>query len=215
MAIKVLLVDDHLVVLHGLRYFLQTQPDIEIVGQALNGKEALEKIDALQPDVILMDLNMPEMDGIEATRKIASRYPEIKVIILTSFSDRNSVLPALQAGAAGYQLKDVKPEILADTILGAVDGNRMLHPEVTDRLVQLVANRGTESDMSLLTPKEREVLELMTTGLSNKEIAGRLIISEKTVKTHITRIFGKLGVQDRTQAVLHAIKHGWFKGGAV
>ncbi|CAM3593264.1 response regulator [Marinicrinis lubricantis] len=212
MKIKVLIVDDHLVVLRGLRFFLQTQPGIDIVGQALNGLEALQMVEQLKPEVVLMDIRMPVMDGIEATKRITEHFPDVKVIILTSFSDQDLVLPALKAGAAAYQLKDVKPEVLSETIKAAIDGNRTLHPEVTNQLVSHVTfEPAAESDISILTAKEREVLELITEGRSNKEIAQQLLIAEKTVKTHVTHIFAKINVQDRTQAALHAMKHNWFR----
>ncbi|WP_026702617.1 response regulator [Salibacterium aidingense] len=211
MRIKVLVVDDHLVVLKGLRFFLQTQPDIEIVDQAQDGEEALEKVQTLNPDVVLMDVVMPGMDGIEATHKIKQIAPEVKVIILTSFSDRESVVPALKAGAIGYQLKDVEPEVLAETIKAAMDGTRTLHPQVTNQLISHVSTEEEAGkNFSILTPREQNVLEQITLGLSNKEIAAALYISEKTVKTHVTNILGKMEVQDRTQAALFAIKNNWF-----
>ncbi|MFS0726972.1 response regulator [Paenibacillus sp. 1P07SE] len=211
MAIKVLLVDDHLVVLRGLHYFLGAQDDMQIVGQAGNGQEALALIARLAPDVVLMDIQMPVMDGIEATRQITRQYPNIKVIMLTSFSDRESVLPAIREGAIGYQLKDVEPKVLADTIRAAVAGNSTFHPEVTQQLVlNATGNRQEEAALEQLTPKEREVLYLITLGHSNKEIAAQLFITEKTVKTHITSILGKLELQDRTKAAVHALRNKWF-----
>lgn len=210
MKINVLLVDDHLVVLKGLRFFLQTHPDLNIVGQAQDGKEALEKVEELKPDVVLMDLIMPEMDGIEATKQIVATYPHIKVIMLTSFSDKDSVLPAIKAGAIGYQLKDVEPSVLIDTIKAAMAGNKTLHPQVTNQLIdQMTTDDG--KDIAMLTEREKSVLEQITLGRSNKEIAAELHITEKTVKTHITHIFAKMEVQDRTQAAMYAIKNGWFK----
>ncbi|MFE9277694.1 response regulator [Paenibacillus glucanolyticus] len=211
MKIKVLIVDDHLVVLRGLRYFLQTQPMIEIVDQALNGREALAKAEMLQPDVVLMDLMMPEMDGVEATKRITSEFPHIKVIILTSFADRDSVLPAIKAGAIGYQLKDIEPKVLVETIVAGVNGNRMLHPQVTNQLIAHVATDGEAAKgIDILTKREQHVLEQITMGRSNKEIAVELHITEKTVKTHITHILGKMEVQDRTQAALYAIRNHWY-----
>ncbi|WP_096186465.1 response regulator [Evansella halocellulosilytica] len=210
MKINVLLVDDHLVVLKGLRFFLQTHPDLNIVGQAQDGKEALEKVEELKPDVVLMDLIMPEMNGIEATKQIVATYPHIKVIMLTSFSDKDSVLPAIKAGAIGYQLKDVEPSVLIDTIKAAMAGNKTLHPQVTNQLIdQMTTDDG--KDVSMLTEREKNVLEQITLGRSNKEIAAELHITEKTVKTHITHIFAKMEVQDRTQAAMYAIKNDWFK----
>ncbi|MFS0647349.1 response regulator [Siminovitchia sp. 179-K 8D1 HS] len=211
MKIKVLLVDDHLVVLRGLRFFLQTQSDIEIIGQAQNGIEALKKVEELKPDIVLMDVQMPKMNGIEATKQISENYPDVKVIILTSFSDRDSVLPAIKAGALGYQLKDVEPDVLAETIKAAMEGNRTFHPQVTNQLISHVTKETeTDNEIQILTPREREVLYHITLGQSNKEIAAELHVTEKTVKTHITSILGKMGLQDRTQAALYAIKHNWF-----
>jgi DNA-binding NarL/FixJ family response regulator len=212
MKIKVLIVDDHLVVLKGLCYFLQTQPMIEVVDQARNGKEAVQKVEELAPDIVLMDVIMPEMDGIEATKLITANHPDVKVIILTSFSDRDSVLPALKAGAIGYQLKDVEPHVLIETIVAAMDGKRTVHPEVTNQLIaHLSSDTAIEKGIAILTPRERSVLHQITLGKSNKEIASELTITEKTVKTHITHILAKLEVQDRTQAALHAMKQRWFE----
>lgn len=211
MKIKVLLVDDHLVVLRGLDYFLQTKPHIEIVGQAKDGKEALQKVRALKPDVVLMDVKMPKMDGIEATRRIMSAHPHVKVIILTSFSDQDAVIPAIKAGAIGYQLKDVDPDVLVETIEAAMKGNRILHPQVTNQLISHVSNEGNDRvDRDTLTPREKEVLHQITMGNSNKEIAVNLHISEKTVKTHITSILRKLDLQDRTQAAIFALQNNFF-----
>lgn len=211
MKIKVLLVDDHLVVLRGLRFFLQTQSDIEIIGQAQNGEEALKKVEELKPDIVLMDVQMPKMNGIEATKEISENYPDVKVIILTSFSDRDSVLPAIKAGALSYQLKDVEPDVLAETIKAAMEGNRTLHPQVTNQLISHVTKEDeTDHGIQILTPREREVLYHITLGQSNKEIAAELHVTEKTVKTHITSILGKMDLQDRTQAALYAIKNNWF-----
>ncbi|WP_144462785.1 response regulator [Siminovitchia fortis] len=209
MKIKVLLVDDHLVVLRGLRFFLQTQSDIEIIGQAQNGIEAIKKVEELKPDIVLMDVQMPKMDGIEATKQISENYPDVKVIILTSFSDRDSVLPAIKAGALGYQLKDVEPDVLAETIKAAMEGNRTFHQQVTNQLISHMTQEA-ETGIQILTPREREVLYHITLGQSNKEIAAELHVTEKTVKTHITSILGKMQLQDRTQAALFAIKNNWF-----
>jgi Response regulator containing a CheY-like receiver domain and an HTH DNA-binding domain len=210
--IKVLLVDDHLVVLRGLHYFLEVQPEIEIVGQAHNGAEALQLVELLKPQVVLMDIRMPVMDGIEATKRIAKRHPEVKIIMLTSFSDRDSVIPAIREGAVGYQLKDVEPRVLTETILEAVQGNRTFHPEATHQLALHAAGKPAPGKgLERLTPKEKEVLYQITLGLSNKEIAERLFIAEKTVKTHVTSILGKLELQDRTKAAVHALRNRWFE----
>lgn len=212
MRIKVLLVDDHLVVLRGLQFFLEIQPQFEIVGQARNGAEAVKKVEQLKPHVVLMDIQMPVMNGIEATKRITKRFPEVKVIMLSSFSDRDSVIMAIREGAVGYQLKDVEPVVLAETIMAAMHGNRTFHPEATNHLVLNVAGTKEQGQgLEQLTPKEREVLYQITLGHSNKEIAEQLFISEKTVKTHITSILGKLELQDRTKAAVHALRNKWFE----
>ncbi|PTM57695.1 response regulator [Desmospora activa] len=210
--IRVLLVDDHPMVLKGLRLFLQTQKDMEIVGEASNGEGALQAVKTERPDVVLMDLSMPVMDGVEATRRIKADHPEVKVIVLTSFSDRDHVLPAIQAGAAGYQLKEIDADALAMTIRAAHLGMTQLHPEAASHLVSQTTHEPDDerSNIQVLTPREREVLQLITAGKSNKEIAAHLSIAEKTVKTHVSSILGKLDLQDRTQAAVYAMKQGWF-----
>jgi DNA-binding NarL/FixJ family response regulator len=166
--IKVLLVDDHLVVLRGLRFFLNTQPDIEIVGETNNGKEALEKIGELNPDVILMDLMMPVMDGVEATRQIKAMAPDVKVIVLTSFSDQDHVLPAFRAGAVGYQLKDIEPDDLVKTIRAAYRGETLLHPAATNLLLSHVTTDGetkkNKLDLAELTRREKECCTKLPSG---------------------------------------------------
>lgn len=212
MTIKLLLVDDHQVVINGLKYYFETMPRIEIVGHALDGQQAVQKVKHLQPDIVLMDIMMPVMDGIEATKQITRDYPSVKVIILTSFSDRDSVLPAIRAGAIGYQLKDVDPDILMETILAVMDGNRMIHPKVANKLMTLVASENeAKPRFEDLTNKEKEVLFHITQGKSNKEIAADLSISERTVKTHMSKILAKLEVQDRTQAAIYALRNKWFE----
>ncbi|HEY4532456.1 MAG TPA: response regulator transcription factor [Kurthia sp.] len=207
--IKVIIADDHHVVRRGLLFFLKTQKDFEVIGEASNGKEAVELTAKLQPDIVLMDLVMPEMDGIEATRRIKSVYPHIHILMLTSFSDRDHILPAMEAGAAGYQLKDIEPDELVETIRKIIAGESSLHPQVTTEL-----NRNQEASSQLphvlkpLTRREKDVLAELTKGKSNKEIASSLFVTEKTVKTHISNIFSKLEVQDRTQAALYAVKYG-------
>lgn len=207
--IKVLIADDHHVVRRGLLFFLKTQKDIEVIGEASNGKEAVELATRLQPDIVLMDLVMPIMDGIEATRRIKSVYPHIHILMLTSFSDRDHIVPAIEAGAAGYQLKDIEPDELVTTIRKIIAGENSMHPEVT---TQLDINHDTMSNLPHtlhpLTRRERDVLAELTKGKSNREIASSLFVTEKTVKTHISNIFTKLEVQDRTQAALYAVKYG-------
>lgn len=216
MSIKVLLVDDHLMVLKGLRFFLSTQSDIHITGEAHNGGEALDMIEQLKPDIVLMDLAMPELNGIEATRRITSEHPGVKVIILTSFSDQDHVLPALKAGASGYQLKDIEPEDLAETIRMVFKGETMLHQEATNLLLSQFNsnNKNVENSAAKfhsLTQRECDVLKQITLGKGNKEIAKALVITEKTVKTHVSNILGKLELHDRTQAAIYAMKHSWFE----
>ncbi|GGG63660.1 DNA-binding response regulator [Paenibacillus radicis (ex Gao et al. 2016)] len=220
MKIKILLVDDHQIVLKGISFFLSMQPDFELVGEAQNGKEAVEKAGELQPDIVLMDLNMPVMDGIEASAQIAEQHPHIKVLVLTSFSDRGHILPALQTGAVGYMLKDVEPEQLAEAIRSAYMGNIQLHPDISAALLHQLQPQSTQAlnsgaavipaqtgaeAIESLTPREQEVLQLLTKGLSNKEIAQTLVVAEKTVKTHVSNILGKLRLSDRTQAALYAV----------
>ncbi|MDR6226248.1 response regulator transcription factor [Desmospora profundinema] len=213
MMIRVLLVDDHPMVLKGLRLFMQTQEDMEVVGEASNGEEAMQKVAVHQPDVVLMDLMMPVMDGVEATRRIKASHPEVKVIVLTSFSDRDHVVPAIRAGAEGYQLKEIDADDLAMTVRAAYKGMTQLHPQAAGHLVSHVTgdSREERSTIQVLTPREREVLQLITAGKSNKEIAAELTIAEKTVKTHVSSILGKLDLQDRTQAAVFAMKQGWFE----
>lgn len=209
---KVLLVDDHLVVLKGLRIYLETSPDIDIVDVATDGREALEKTRLHQPDVVMMDILMPGMDGIEATRLIKEEYPGIKIIMLTSSSDKKHIIPAIRAGASGYQLKEADPHILVETIEAVTAGERKLHPEVADRLMTHVSTDEYEkTSYDELTKRERTILEHVTYGESNKEIAANLFITEKTVKTHITNILSKMEVHDRTQAAIHALKNEWFE----
>lgn len=217
MKIKLLLVDDHAVVLRGLSFFLKTRQEFDVIGEAHNGKEALQKIEQLQPDLVLMDLVMPEMDGIETTAQIKQRYPHIKVLVLTNYSDKDYVLPALRAGAIGYLLKDSSPEQLVEAIRGAYYGNVQLHPDVSSHLMSDSEEHASflndpsylnkEEILAELTPREIEVLQLIAKGMSNKEIAAALTIAEKTVKTHVSNLFSKLDVADRTQAALLAIKH--------
>lgn len=205
--VRVLIADDHHVVRRGLLFFLKTQKDIEVIGEAINGREAVEMADKLRPDIVLMDLVMPEMDGIQATQKIKEQHPEIIVLMLTSFSDRDHVVPAIEAGAAGYQLKDIEPDELVESIRSLMRGENTLHPKATTELLKGPSEPAMHT-LHPLTPREKEVLAELTKGKSNREIASSLFVTEKTVKTHISNIFTKLEVQDRTQAALYAVKHG-------
>lgn len=207
--IKVLIADDHHVVRRGLLFFLKTQKDITVVGEATNGKEAVEMTAAHSPDIVLMDLVMPEMDGIQATKRIKKLFLNTKVLMLTSYSDRDHVIPAIEAGASGYQLKDIEPDDLVESIRKIMRGENTLHHQAT---TQLMKSREPREDpphvLYPLTPREQDVLSELTKGKSNREIAASLFVTEKTVKTHISNIFSKLSVQDRTQAALYAVKHG-------
>jgi len=207
-AVRVLVVDDHAVVREGLRNFLGMLPGIELVGEAGSGAEALALASKTRPQVVLMDLVMPQMDGIEATRRFKSEHPEVKVIVLTSFADDNKLFPALRAGAVAYLLKDVGPRELADTIQAAARGEVRLGAEVTQRLVTGIAGGAERQPEQDLTDRELEVLRCIARGRSNKEIGADLCISEKTVKSHVGNILDKLGLSDRTQAALYAVKRG-------
>ncbi|WP_010285131.1 response regulator [Bacillus timonensis] len=209
MSIKILVVDDHHVVRRGLVFFLRTQTDIEIVGEAANGKEAITQAKLVNPDLILMDLVMPEMDGIEATRIIKKEKPEIKIMMLTSFSDQDHVIPALEAGASGYQLKDIEPDDLVISINRIMGGENQLHPKATSHLLANLSNNRNQKKNSLeeLTNRELDVLKEIAKGKSNKEIASSLFITEKTVKTHVSNLLAKLELTDRTQAALYAVKN--------
>ena len=206
--IAVLIVDDHSVVREGLRAFLQLQDGIEVAGEAGDGEEALEQALALRPDVILMDLVMPKLDGVAAMRELRARVPESRVIVLTSFLDDERLLPAIQAGAAGYLLKNSEPAELVRAIRAAHGGETIIDPTVASRLVQAIADGRRSAADQALTGREREVLELIARGRSNKRIAFELGISEKTVKTHVGHVLAKLGVSDRTQAALLAVREG-------
>jgi NarL family two-component system response regulator LiaR len=203
--IRVLLVDDHSVVRQGLRSFLELLGDIQIVGEASGGAEAVEMAIALSPDIVLMDLVMPGMNGIEATRQICASCPHTKVIALTSFLADEHIYPALAAGASGYLLKDVTPGELVQAIRTVYQGKAELHPEVAKRIIQGMQVQNAEPSEQKLTPREVEVLGLISQGLSNQEIAERLIISPKTVKVHVGKILSKLNLTDRTQAAIYAL----------
>jgi DNA-binding NarL/FixJ family response regulator len=215
--IRVMIVDDHAVVREGLRAFLALQDGLEIVGEAEDGARAIEEARRLKPDVILMDLVMPRLDGVGAMRELRRELPECRVIVLTSFLDDERLLPAIQAGAAGYLLKNADPAQLARAVREAHDGGAIIDPTVAGRLVRALADGSrtaggaagaTASPGEELTRREREVLELIAGGRSNKRIAYELGISEKTVKTHVGHVLAKLGVADRTQAAMLAVREG-------
>ena len=227
-AVRVLIVDDHAVVRQGLRTFLELQDGapagdpsalpIEVVGEAANGVEAVDLACRLKPDVVLLDLVMPVMDGIEATAKIVANSPRSRVIILTSFGEEDKVFPAIRAGAQGYLLKDIAPDDLVRAVRAAYLGQVQLHPDVAAKLMSAVAAK-EEPPISRpplpfaeLTERELEVLGLIAGGLNNREIADKLVISNKTVKTHVSSILSKLHLEDRTQAAIYALRHGLAPG---
>ncbi len=208
--INVLIVDDHQVVRQGLRSYLDMYEDIQVVGEAGNGREAIELAAQLRPDVILMDLVMPVMDGITATERIKSLGITSQVLALTSFDEDDKVFPAIQAGASSYLLKDISTEALVEAIRAAKLGEARLHPRVMRKLMDQVSQRPPKKkpiDGPQLTEREVEVIRLVTQGKSNREIAEALVITEKTAKAHVSNILGKLGVEDRTQMAVYAIKN--------
>jgi DNA-binding NarL/FixJ family response regulator len=203
--IRVLIADDHPVVRQGLRTFLGVQEDIDVVGEAADGAEAVSRAESLTPDVILLDLNMPDVDGLTALRELRERGVTARVLVLTSVGERAKVLPVVRAGASGYLYKDVDPHALVQAIRAVHGGHVLLAPEAADAV--LGADQGGK-DTAMLTEREREVLAQVARGRSNREIARALVVSEKTVKTHVSNILMKLGLQDRTQAALYAVRHG-------
>ncbi|MFJ9209177.1 response regulator [Streptomyces sp. NPDC102264] len=207
-AIRVLLVDDHQVVRRGLRTFLEIQDDIRVVGEASDGAEGIARAEELRPDVVLMDIKMPGTDGIEALRKLRELDNPARVLIVTSFTEQRTVVPALRAGASGYVYKDIDPEALAGAIRSVHAGHVLLQPEVAGALLAQDEPGGGQGRGTSLTDREREVLGLIADGRSNREIARALVLSEKTVKTHVSNILMKLDLSDRTQAALWAVRHG-------
>jgi len=208
----VLIADDHPVVRHGLRAFLQLQADLDIVGEAGDGMDAVAQVKKLRPDVVLLDLVMPRLDGIEAIRQIREASPSTRVIVLTTFADDEKVFPAVKAGAAGYLLKDVEPKDLAEAIRTVNRGQGLLHPSITSKLMQEFAGGSERAEaVESLTDREMDVLRLIAQGKSNREIAREFVLSEKTVKTHVSNILAKLHLADRTQAALYAVRHHLFE----
>jgi NarL family two-component system response regulator LiaR len=205
MRIRILIADDHSVVRQGLKMFLALDPELEVVGEASNGEEALRRAHELEPDVVLMDLLMPVMDGTAATAAIRRELPDTEVIALTSVLDDSAIYGAMRAGAIGYLLKDTEGDRLCQAIRAAAAGQVQLSPAVASRLMREVP---PPQNPDALTERETEVLQLLARGKSNKEIAAELVIGEKTVKTHVSNILGKLHVPSRTQAALHAVRSG-------
>ena len=217
--IRILVADDQTLIRQGIRLLLEIEPDIRVVGQAGSGKEALEQVASLHPDVVLMDVRMPEMDGVAATRELSERFPEVPVIILTTFEDDETVFEAISAGARGYLLKDISSDEMAQAVRKVVAGEALIQPKITRKVLAEFSRlaSGTEKHPAApetqvlenpLTERELEVLKALAHGLSNREIAGQLVITEGTVKNHVSNLIDKLGVRDRTQAVLKAQELG-------
>ncbi|MFI8684366.1 response regulator [Rossellomorea sp. NPDC077527] len=209
--IKVVFVDDHEMVRIGVSSYLSAQTDIDVVGEASDGKEGVQMALELRPDIILMDLVMKEMDGIQATKEIIQEWPDAKIIIVTSFLDDDKVYPALEAGAVSYMLKTSKASEIAEAVRKTHNGQSILEPEVTGKMMTRMRQKSVSHPHEELTNRELEILLLMTQGKTNQEIADELFIALKTVKTHVSNILSKLGVQDRTQAVIYAFKHDLAK----
>jgi len=211
--ITVLIVDDHAVVRSGLRAYLETQPDLEVVAEAASGREAVQLAAEHVPDVVLMDLVMPEMDGVEATRRIRDASPRTRVVVLTSFHDDVHIFPAIKAGALSYLLKDIGPEELGEAVRAAARGEAVLHPRVAARLADELRGAWTAgiNPYAELSARERDVLRLVAEGRSNAEIAAQLVLSEKTVKSHVSNILSKLHLADRTQAAVFAWREGLMR----
>lgn len=206
--IRIVLVDDHEMVRIGVSAYLQAQVDMEVIGEAVNGKEAVDLVLSLRPDIVLMDMVMPIMNGAEATKEIISQWPEAKIMIVTSFLDDDKVYPALEAGAVSYVLKTSNAKQLAKAIRETLDGQTVLEPEVTNKMMKRMRQGIDRPLHEELTDRENEILLLMAKGHSNQNIADELFIALKTVKTHVSNILSKLDVQDRTQAVVYAFQQG-------
>jgi len=207
--IRVLVVDDHAIIRKGIRAMLDLVPDIEFVGEAANGLVAIQQEKTLHPDVILMDLVMPEMDGIEAIRRIKLERPEVRILVLTTFAGEEQVFPAIKAGALGYHLKDSSPETLIEAIHDVYRGEAALHPVIARKVLHELSTQSEHPPTTdPLTPRELEVLNLLAQGNENREIAEKLVISEATTRTHVSNIMSKLHLANRTQAALYALKEG-------
>lgn len=208
-TIRILIADDHAIVRKGLHALIASEPGMVIVGEAADGEEAIRQANALQPDIILLDMLMPQKDGLEAIQAILSKNPRARILVLTSFADDERVFPAIKAGALGYLLKDASPQQLLQAINDVHHGQAALHPSIALKLVREMNRPGTpESSADALTEKERMILKLVAQGLSNQEIADKLTLSERTVGNHIGSILGKLHLANRTQAALYALREG-------
>jgi DNA-binding NarL/FixJ family response regulator len=214
-VIRVLIADDQALVRGGIRLILESDKEIEVVGEATDGEDVLGKVADLRPDLVLMDVGMPGMDGIEATRVLMSRADPPRVLALTTFSADAYVFDAMRAGASGFLLKDVRPELLTRAVHDVMAGDALLAPELTRRLVERFARTTPtgSADLAELTTREADVLRLLARGRSNQEIAGELFLSEATVKTHVSHVLAKLGLRDRAQAVVYAYEHGVVEPG--
>jgi len=210
MSITILLVDDHALVRSGVRAYLETQPELVVVAEAGSGQEAVQQAAEYAPDVVLMDLVMPGMDGVEATRRVREASPRTQVVVLTSFHEDTHIFPAIKAGAISYLLKDIGPAELAEAIRAAARGEAILHPKVAARLMQELRGNRTQAinPYTELSEREQEVLRLIAEGMSNAEMAEKLVLSEKTVKSHVSNILNKLHLADRTQAAVFAWREG-------
>ena len=210
MPITILLVDDHALVRSGVRAYLETQPELVVVAEASSGQEAVQQVAEYAPDVVLMDLVMPDMDGVEATRRVREVSPRTQVVVLTSFHEDTHIFPAIKAGAISYLLKDIGPAELAEAIRAAARGEAILHPKVAARLLQELRGNRTQTInvYTELSEREQEVLRLIAEGMSNAEMAEKLVLSEKTVKSHVSNILNKLHLADRTQAAVFAWREG-------
>ncbi len=213
MRIKILLVEDHKIVREGTRQLLEQSPDLEVVGEAADGMEAVQLAADLHPNVIVMDVRLPRLNGIEATRTITARYPQTRVLILSAYDDDNYVFPLLEAGASGYLLKTASGAELAEAIRQVYSGQKTLSSRITAKIINRLGGRGSNRGMGMtegLTDREMEVLRAAAHGQPNKAIASFLAISPQTVQVHLRNIFAKLGVDSRSQAVAYAIRHGWI-----
>jgi DNA-binding NarL/FixJ family response regulator len=207
--LRIIIVDDHEIVRQGLKGFLDLSGEFDVVGEGQTGRDVVELAQSLKPDLILMDLMMPEMDGIEATRRIKETDPDARILILSSFAQRNQVIPTVKAGASGYVLKDIPPNELITALKDVYRGRTPLHPDIAGMLIEQVQDpKSSSQGYSSLTDRERDVFQLIAKGMSNKEIATDLFISLVTVKTHVSRILSKLELDDRTQVAIFAFKNG-------
>jgi len=212
--IKILLAEDHIVVRQGIRGIIESQDDMEVVGEAGDGEEAVQLVTQVEPDIVLMDIAMPRVNGIEATRRIKESYPSVAVLILTAYDSEEFIFALVEAGAAGYLLKNVQGRELLNSIRAVYDGESVLHPVIAEKIfshLQLEERRPVRPERSkILSPRELEVLELSTDGLSNKEVAKELSVGIRTIQTHWRNIFNKLGVSSRTEAIIYGLRKGWI-----